>query len=424
VFDLFAPWSVGGAVALPAEDERRDAVRWSELVARRSVTVLNCVPSVLEMLLEAGRAESLRLVLLGGDRVGTHLPALLADRAPGARFFGLGGTTETAIHSTVQEVVGEVPADWHSVPYGVPLRGVACRVVDELGRDRPDWVTGELWIGGEGVADGYTGDPTCGSTGGCGGSPPHNDAARTADRFVEHEGTRWYRTGDLARYRPDGTLEFVGRRDHQVKVRGFRVELGEIEAALESHPDVRRAVALLAEGTLAAAVVPVADLDATALLDHARALLPPHMVPGLLVPVAELPLTTNAKIDRRALTALASAAAGTATTAHTPPGTALEKVVATVVADVLGRERVGRDDDFFALGGDSVLATTVVARLRDALSSTAPSVRAIFGGRTVEGVARRLTATTAPGHLEAVAEIWLAVTAMSEEEVTARLTRG
>lgn len=405
VFDLFAAWHAGGAVVLPDEDERRDAARWAELVRRRSVTVLNCVPSVLEMLLRAGRAESLRLVLLGGDWVGTHLPALLAERAPGCRFVALGGTTETAIHSTVQEVAGEVPADWHAVPYGVPLRGVACRVVDELGRDRPDWVTGELWIGGAGVADGYAGDPE-----------------RTADRFVVHEGARWYRTGDLARYRPDGTLEFLGRRDHQVKVRGFRIELGEIEAALRDRPGVGRAVALLAGGRLTAAVEAREPLDRDAVLAHVRNLLPPHMVPELLVRVDELPLTANGKVDRKALTALAAAEAGEAADAYVEPETPLEQVLARIVAEVLGRERVGADADFFALGGDSVLATTVVARLREALDTTALPVRALFAERTVARVCRRFTELEeTPGRLEAVAAIWLEVEAMSDEELTARL---
>ncbi|MEO3824135.1 amino acid adenylation domain-containing protein [Actinomadura sp. B10D3] len=405
VFDLFAAWRAGGAVVLPGEDERRDAARWSELVRRWSVSVLNCVPSVLEMLLHAGRAESLRLVLLGGDWVGTHLPGLLAERAPGCRFVALGGTTETAIHSTVQEVAGEVPPDWRAVPYGVPLRGVACRVVDELGRDRPDWVAGELWIGGGGVADGYAGDP-----------------ARTADRFVVHEGIRWYRTGDLARYRPDGTLEFLGRRDHQVKVRGFRIELGEVEAALQDHPGVGRAVALLAGGRLAAAVAAPAGLDRDAVLAHARDLVPPHMMPELLVRVDELPLTANGKVDRKTLAALAAAEAGEAAATFVEPRTALEKVLAGIAAGVLGRERVGADADFFALGGDSVLATTVVARMREALDTTALPVRVLFAERTIERICRRFTELEeTPGRLEAVAAIWLEVEAMSEDELAARL---
>ncbi|GAA2723829.1 non-ribosomal peptide synthetase [Actinocorallia aurantiaca] len=411
VFDLFSVWSAGGAIVLPDEEERRDAARWAELVERRSVTVLNCVPSVLEMLLSQERpVPSLRLVLLGGDWVGTHLPGMLEKSAPGCRFVALGGTTETAIHSTVQEVAGDVPSDWTSVPYGVPLRGVACRVVDDQGRDRPDWATGELWIGGAGVAERYTGDPE-----------------RTADRFVEYRGRRWYRTGDLARYRPDGTLEFLGRRDHQVKIRGFRIELGEVSAALEAHPAVRRAVALVSGNRLAAAVVreePAAALDDAELLEHAATLLPPHMVPELLVTLDELPLTANAKIDRRALAALVAAETGTGG-AQVPPRTALERLIARTMAEVTGTVSVsvGADSDFFALGGDSVLATTVIARLREALDTTSLPVRVLFAERTVERVARRLNELErTPGRLEAIADIWLSVADMSEEELAAQLT--
>jgi mycobactin phenyloxazoline synthetase len=406
VFDLFAPWSSGGTIVLPAQDERRDAAAWAALAGRWSVTVLNCVPSVLEMLLATGPVPSLRLVLLGGDWVGAHLPGLLRERAPDARFVALGGTTETAIHSTVQEV-GEVPEGLHAIPYGVPLRGVACRVVDELGRDRPAWATGELWIGGEGVADGYTGDPE-----------------RTADRFVGHEGTRWYRTGDLARYWPDGTIEFLGRRDHQVKVRGFRIELGEVEAALGSHPRVDRAVGLLAAGRLAAAVTGLDGDAAPDLLAHARELLPPHMVPELIVPLEELPLTANGKVDRKALTALASEASGEPGQTYTAPRSAVEKVLAGIVADVLGVDRVGVDDDFFALGGDSVLATSVIARAREALDTTALRVRVLFNQRTVARIARRFIELEAePGRLEAVAGIWLMVEDLSEDELAERLSR-
>uniref|UniRef100_UPI001041775A non-ribosomal peptide synthetase n=1 Tax=Candidatus Protofrankia californiensis TaxID=1839754 RepID=UPI001041775A len=253
VFDMFGLWSAGGAVVLITEDARRDAAHWADLVDIWDVTVINCVPAVLEMLLRAGGrdgwGERLRVALLGGDWVGTHLPALLARHAPTCRFVALGGTTETAIHSTICEVTepAGVPPHWRAVPYGTPLRGVTCRVVDEQGRDRPDWVPGELWIGGLGVARGYRGDPQ-----------------RTADRFVEYRGTRWYRTGDMARYWPDGTLEFLGRRDGQVKVRGFRIELAEVEAAFTRQPGVHRAVAVVIGGDsprLATAVVTQTAVD-------------------------------------------------------------------------------------------------------------------------------------------------------------------
>src|SRR5207248_2288218 len=151
--------------------------------------------------------------------VGVDLPERLAA-VSGARLVALGGATEASIWSNAFEL-DRVPDGWRSVPYGFPLRNQRFRVVDARGRDCPDWVAGELWIGGIGVARGYRGD-----------------LVRTAERFVTVSGERWYRTGDLGRYRPDGTLEFLGRRDHQVKVGGHRIELGEIEAALTGCPGV------------------------------------------------------------------------------------------------------------------------------------------------------------------------------------------
>jgi mycobactin phenyloxazoline synthetase len=401
VFDLFGPWSAGGRVVCLTEDARRDASQWAENVRAWGVTVINCVPSVLEMLLNAGTSEgwasSLRVALLGGDWVGTHLPALLHRHAPGCRFVALGGTTETAIHSTVCEV-SEVPAAWRAIPYGTPMRNVACRVVDEHGRDRPDWVTGELWIGGPGVARGYRQDPD-----------------RTADRFLERDGVRWYRTGDLARYWPDGTLEFLGRRDHQVKVRGFRIELAEVEAALEQHPAVQRAIAAVVGGDrprLAAAAL--TDAGEQSMRDGVRLLLPPHMVPEYVVPLSAFPLTANGKVDRRAVTALIDRA-GAGVGSHVAPRTALERLIAQVAGEVLGAARVSADADFFGLGGDSVLATALVARLREALDTTDIPVRVIFAHRTIEQIAQHLTPW------EAVAQIYLDVSALSDSELDARL---
>jgi mycobactin phenyloxazoline synthetase len=411
VYDVFGLLSAGGAVVLVDEADRREARPWAELVRRHRVTLLNCVPPLLDMLLLAtgpGELAGLRAVLLGGDRVGTDLPGRLAERAPGCRFAGLGGTTETAIHSTVCEVVdARVPAHWRTVPYGTPLRNVRCRVVDPRGRDCPDWVPGELWIGGDGLALGYRGDPE-----------------RTAAKFTEADGVRWYRTGDLARYRPDGTLEFLGRRDHQVKLGGFRIELGEVETGLAGHPAVRRAVAGLTDGPgvqLAAAVAAGPGTTEEELRRWARAVLPPHMVPARIAVAAELPLTANGKLDRRAVRALWETR-GPGEEGHRAPGSALETVVARVWADVLGAAHVGLDDGFFALGGDSVLATVIVSRLREALDTSEVSVRALFATLTPGGMAKRLAAEEhIPGRLEQVAAFHLEIEGMSAEEVDSAL---
>jgi mycobactin phenyloxazoline synthetase len=411
VYDVFGLLGAGGAIVLVDDDDRREARQWAGLVRTHGVTLINCVPPLLDMLLlatEPGELAGLRAVLLGGDWVGTDLPGRLAERAPGCRFTGLGGTTETAIHSTVCEVTdAQVPAHWKAVPYGTPLRNVRCRVVDARGRDCPDWVPGELWIGGDGVALGYRADPV-----------------RTAEKFTEGDGVRWYRTGDLARYWPDGTLEFLGRRDHQVKVRGFRIELGEVEAALAGHPAVRRAVAGLSggQGVHLAAAVAADGVTPDELRDWARSVLPPHMVPARVVVTGELPLTSNGKLDRRAVRELWGA---DAESDHRAPGTALETVVVATWADVLGVERVGLDDGFFALGGDSVLATVIVARLREALDTSEVSVRSLFASLTAGGMAERLTAEErVPGRLEQVAALHLEIEAMSADEIDAALGEG
>ncbi|WP_431925230.1 amino acid adenylation domain-containing protein [Amycolatopsis tucumanensis] len=401
VYDVFGLLSAGGAVVLVEEGDRKEARQWVELAASRRVTLVNCVPALLDMLLSAarpGELSGLRTVLLGGDWVGTDLPGRVAEQAPRCRFAGLGGTTETAIHSTVCEVHG-VPSSWRSVPYGTPLRNVVCRVVDVRGRDCPDWVAGELWIGGDGVAHGYRADPE-----------------RTADRFVEHEGRRWYRTGDLARYWPDGTLEFLGRRDFQVKVRGVRIELGEVEAALAEFPGVHRGVAGVAGNQLVAAVGGAVDGDEVR--SFVQTLLPPHMVPARVVVLDALPLTANGKVDRRAVAVHWQASADS----YVAPETPLEQVLAKVWAEVLGVERVGRDDPFFALGGDSVLATMIVGRLREALDTSEVTVRTLFSALTVGAMAARLVADqSVPGRLEQVAEIYLEVDALSEEDLNAQL---
>ncbi|MFE7121650.1 amino acid adenylation domain-containing protein, partial [Streptomyces sp. NPDC057654] len=341
VYDIFGPLTAGGALVLVDEEDRRDAASWLASVRRHRATVWNSVPALLDMLLTAAEStrppESLRLALVSGDWVGLDLPGRLAAQNPWCRLVALGGATEAAIWSNAHEIT-EVDPDWVSIPYGRPLRGQVFRVVDPFGRDCPDWVPGELWIGGAGVARGYRGDP-----------------ARTGERFREADGERWYRTGDRARYWPDGTLEFLGRADHQVKIRGHRVELGEVEAALAAAPGVERAVAVVTgTGRLAVAVTGVADTGG--LRAFAAARLPPAMVPDHIVALDGLPLTPNGKTDRAALARLVALEAGAPARTTTPPRGEHEQRIARAWADILDGGGIGREDDFFALGGDSLLA--------------------------------------------------------------------
>ncbi|WP_223809093.1 non-ribosomal peptide synthetase [Nocardiopsis listeri] len=362
VFDLFAPLSVGGAAVLVESTDRRDAERWARAASEAAVTVLNCVPAFLDMLLsavETGTAPMppLRAVLLGGDRIPPALAHRLRTQAPECRFLALGGMTEAAVHSTLLEVHDTDPS-WTCVPWGLPLPGVSCRVVDVQGRDRPDLVPGELWVAGAGLARGYRGDPDL-----------------TAERFVADRGRRWYRTGDSARHLPDGSLEFLGRTDHQVKVNGVRMETGEIEAALTTHPDVRAAVAVVLDSPAprpAAVVVPrkAVGNDITerlqTLAEHLRALLPPAMVPEPVLELSEVPLTPNGKPDRAAVARLLREHLSGGTGRHEPPQGEPEALVARIWSELLDTPEPARTDSFFTLGGDSLLATRAVAALRRA----------------------------------------------------------
>ncbi|AWF99648.1 non-ribosomal peptide synthetase [Clavibacter michiganensis] len=388
VYDLFAVLSVGGAVVVPAEHERRDADRWRDLVRAHGVTVWNTVPALLDMLLAATGDGSLplRLVLLGGDVVGADLPGRLSACAPAARLLALGGMTEATIHSTVHEAAAGSPADPASsargLPWGAPLPGVRLRVVDERGRDRPDGVPGELLVGGHALARGYRGE-----------------ADLTAARFPVRDGERWYRSGDRARYRRDDAgrpvLEFLGRADHQLKIRGHRVEPGEVEAALASFPGVQRAVVVAVAGALAAMVVPeegavVAPDDVAA---HAGALLPPSMACARVVVRAELPLTANGKVDRARIRAeLAERPAPAPRPDDDAPLSPEERLVERVWSGLLGTP-CGRGRSFFAAGGDSLQATRSIAALRAAGAADA-SVAALFRHPVLADFAATLHLTT------------------------------
>ncbi|MHC3975194.1 pyochelin non-ribosomal peptide synthetase PchE, partial [Pseudomonas aeruginosa] len=246
VFDLFGGLGAGASLVLPAQEQARDAAAWAEAIQRHAVSLWNSAPALLEMALSlpASQADyrSLRAVLLSGDWVALDLPGRLRPRcAEGCRLHVLGGATEAGIWSNLQSV-DTVPPHWRSIPYGRPLPGQAYRVVDAHGRDVPDLVVGELWIGGASLARGYRNDPEL-----------------SARRFVHDAQGRWYRTGDRGRYWGDGTLEFLGRVDQQVKVRGQRIELGEVEAALCAQAGVESACAAVLGGgvaSLGAVLVP------------------------------------------------------------------------------------------------------------------------------------------------------------------------
>ncbi|OBJ31568.1 non-ribosomal peptide synthetase [Mycobacterium colombiense] len=416
VMDVFVTLRTGGAIVVVDEAQRRDPDAWARLIDTHKVTVLHFMPGWLEMLIEVGRGRlsSVRVIPTGGDWVRPEVVRRLQAEAPNLRFAGLGGATETPVHNTIFEVTAAIPEDWTALPFGVPLPNNACRVVDDTGADCPDWVAGEYWVSGRGIARGYRGRPDL-----------------TAERFVEHDGRIWYRTGDLVRYWPDGTLEFVGRADHRVKISGYRVELGEIETALRRVPGVRTAVAALiavsGESDVLAAQVCSDDTTLTAERIRQRLgdLVPAHMVPRHITVVERIGFTDAGKLDRRAVAReLETAVSQAQRPGHRSPSTPVQSALAMIVGDLLGRDNVGVDDDFFALGGDSVLATQAVARIRAWLDAPDIMVADIFANRTVAALAAVLSAAeNDPDRLDQVAELYLEVIGMDAESVLAASQR-
>ncbi|MCX4097869.1 non-ribosomal peptide synthase/polyketide synthase [Nocardia sp. alder85J] len=382
VWELFWPLQTGARLVVAAPDAHRDPVALTALIESAGVTVLHFVPSMLAAFLTAGdigACGSLRLVFTSGEAL-TAAPAQRMRATTGAAVHNLYGPTEAAVDITRHEVTDTEP---DLVPIGRPVLNSRGYVLDDRLRPVPPGVTGELYLAGTQLARGYAGR-----------------ADLTADRFVadphRHTGSRMYRTGDLARWNADGELEYLGRNDFQVKLRGLRIELGEIEAAAAEVAGVARAVAVVrAErhtgDRLVAYLVPVpgatVDLDAVRAAMARR--LPSYMLPEAFVTLDTLPVTSSGKLDRAALPAPALEER-----AFRAPTGAEQRLVATVFAEVLGgiphgRPGIGRDDDFFALGGNSLVATRAAARLGAALDVHVP-VRMLFEAPSVAALAARL----------------------------------
>ncbi|MGM7649073.1 amino acid adenylation domain-containing protein, partial [Nocardia sp. JW2] len=367
VWEFWSAAVCGGRLVIASPDGHRDPAYLNELMIREWVTTLHVVPSMLDALLAAGMPDSLWRVLA----IGEALPGSLAQRFrtafPRTELFNLYGPTEAAVSITAHRVNA---ADQGSVSIGSPEWNSQVYVLDERLRPVPDGVAGELYLAGAQLARGYFGR-----------------ADLTADRFVANPfgtGTRMYRTGDLVAWH-NGELDYRGRTDFQVKIRGFRIELGEIEAALLALPEIAQAAVIAKSdprtGDRLVAYLVGADVDVAQVKSTLAASLPSYMVPAAFVVLDALPLNVNGKLDRKALPEPEFEAQ-----AFRAPSTPIEEIVAGVFADVLGVERVGADDDFFALGGNSLLATQVAARLGAALDSRVP-VRLLFEASTVAGLA-------------------------------------
>ncbi|MFD2467578.1 amino acid adenylation domain-containing protein [Amycolatopsis silviterrae] len=367
--ELYLPLLVGGQVILASAEECVDPQRQAALIERTAPSVVQATPSGLRLLVDSGWTPPPGLTVFAG---GEKLPADLARRltAGGARLWDLYGPTETTIWSTVAELDGDAVVAWE------PVANTDVYLLGEDLEPVPAGVVGEVWIGGDGLARGYAGRP-----------------GLTAERFAPdphgaRPGGRLYRTGDLARRRPDGAVEILGRADDQVKVRGHRVEPGEVEAVLRADPRVRDAAVQpnpTADGglELTAYVVAAGELSIADVRKGLSAILPDYLVPSGFVLLPELPRTPAGKLDRAALPAPEPAVRERP---HVAPRGPVEEMVAGVWAEVLGIDRIGARDDFFDLGGHSVAATRISVRLRAALDADVP-VRALFDHPTVEALA-------------------------------------
>ncbi|MEV7323447.1 amino acid adenylation domain-containing protein [Streptomyces sp. NPDC093970] len=395
--EIYLPLITGATVVVAEDDEVRDPAALAALVRRTGVTVLEATPSLWQSVLadHAGDFRHLRM-LTGGEALPPALAARM--RATGAEAVNLYGPTETTVWSTSAELAA---ADG-TPTIGRPLANTRVHVLDDHLAPVPPGVPGELYIAGAGLARGYLGRP-----------------ALTAERFTASPfapGERMYRTGDLARRRPDGDIEYLGRTDHQIKIRGHRIEPGEIENALAAHPEVAQAVVLAdtvhrGDGTgsepdvrlVAYAVVPgtadPAAADGTALRKHLAGLLPPYMLPAVVVPIPALPLNPNGKLDRAALPRPGTAAGDRPSRA---PGTPQETVLCHLAAEVLGLPEVSPDDDFFVLGGHSLLASRLISRVRATLG-TELTIRSVFQYPTIGELARHIAAGNGGGSADALA---------------------
>nr|WP_267468446.1 non-ribosomal peptide synthetase [Nocardia farcinica] len=384
-WELFWPLQTGASVVIAEPDGHRDPGYLARVVAEHRVTTVHFVPSMLDAFLadvRPGRRTSLRRVFAAGEVLATETAAMFAERLPGVDLLNWYGPAEATV---VTEERASADADGAGVPIGTPVANTRVHVLDRQLRPVPDGAAGELYVAGVQLARGY-----------------HRAPGLTAERFVARNGgERMYRTGDLVRWRTgaDGraVLEYLGRTDFQVKLRGQRIELGEIEAVLLAHPAVRHAAASVVSAAagerLVAYVVAEEGVvaDPRALLAHARAALPPYMVPAAVVALPELPLNASGKLDRLALPV-----PELPVRPYRAPATDTERLLATVFADVLEIDRVGADDDFFELGGNSLAATRVVARLRqDADLDT--RVQWFFSDSTVAALARRIDEAQAYG---------------------------
>ncbi|RRI75844.1 amino acid adenylation domain-containing protein [Pseudomonas aeruginosa] len=371
VWEFFWPLMSGARLVVAAPGDHRDPAKLVELINREGVDTLHFVPSMLQAFLQdedVASCTSLKRIVCSGEALPADAQQQVFAKLPQAGLYNLYGPTEAAIDVTHWTCVEEGK---DAVPIGRPIANLACYILDGNLEPVPVGVLGELYLAGRGLARGY-----------------HQRPGLTAERFVASPfvaGERVYRTGDLARYRADGVIEYAGRIDHQVKLRGLRIELGEIEARLLEHPWVREAAVLAVDGKQLVGYVVLesegGDWRET-LAAHLATSLPEYMVPAQWLALERMPLSPNGKLDRKALPKIE---AEDGLGEYVAPASEPERQLAAIWADVLGRERVGVTDNFFSLGGDSIVSIQVVSRARQAGLQLSP--RDLFQHQNIRSLA-------------------------------------
>lgn len=385
VYDIFGTLSAGGAIRIAADDEARNPERLLNIVAEEGITFWDSAPAALQqvaIVMDQGTVDcsrsALRLVFLSGDWIPTTLPDRLKAQFPSVQVIGLGGATEAAIWSNFFPI-GAIDPDWTSIPYGRPIANARYYILNEALEPCPYHVSGDLYIGGECLASGYT------------------DPVITRERFIpdpfglEPEAVM-YKTGDLARWMADGNMEFMGRSDHQVKIRGYRVELGEIQAQLMKHPNVKEAIVIDrtrddGEKTLCAYIVAESQCTIREWRDYLSQTLPAYMIPSHYVHLDEMPVTSNGKLDRKSLPAPGESVV--TDTEYAAPRNEIEEIVCSVWQRILKLDRVGIKDHFFELGGSSMQIIQVNTSLSH--SGLKVSVQDLFAYLTIEELSPHLS---------------------------------
>ncbi|OLT61096.1 non-ribosomal peptide synthetase [Moorena bouillonii] len=389
VYDIFGILAAGGTIVVPEASQLKEPTHWLELLNKHQITVWNSVPALMqlgtEMSVSTGilLSPSLRLVMLSGDWLPLTLPTQLQSLVEGVQVVSLGGATEASIWSIFYPIATVNP-DWKSIPYGQPLSNQKFYVLNDELEPCPIEVPGQLYIGGIGLAKGYW-----------------KNEQKTEASFIIHptSGERLYRTGDLGRYLPDGNIEFLGREDFQVKVQGYRIECGEVEAVLQQHPGVKSCLVTVigdVQGAkqLVGYFVPYdqSELTTTNLRDFLGQKLPSYMVPSALMSLPALPLTANGKVDRRSLPSPDFSRVTEIKNAILPRNE-VEHQVAQIWSDLLQVHPISIRDNFFELGGSSFVAMQLMTRIHQQFGQHLP-LATLLQEPTVEHLASLLSQPT------------------------------